>query len=166
MRSDWPNYNYARDYDPSVGRYVESDPIGLDGGSFSTYTYTNDNPLSFIDPSGTQEAVAGPAVVVGGVAVYCYLSGTCQQISQTLQNMYSRARGKSDPVSGLTPVNPGRDCNGKCKPCPPDKVWQAPGDAHGSTGGVHWHGIVYNQDPETCMCYPTRVSGPSPDNMK
>lgn len=31
--------NYFRDYDPAVGRYVESDPIGLSGGSYSTYTY-------------------------------------------------------------------------------------------------------------------------------
>jgi RHS repeat-associated protein len=46
------NQNYNRDYDPQVGRYVESDPIGLDGGSMSTYTYVNDDPLDYIDPEG------------------------------------------------------------------------------------------------------------------
>jgi RHS repeat-associated protein len=46
------HYNYFRDYDPGTGRYVESDPIGLYGGSYSTYSYVADRPLSLIDPFG------------------------------------------------------------------------------------------------------------------
>lgn len=42
------NYNYFRDYDPVVGRYIESDPIGLDGG-ISTYLYVGGNPLNASD---------------------------------------------------------------------------------------------------------------------
>jgi len=67
------NYNYFRDYDPSTGRYIESDPIGLNGGSFSTFDYVGGNPVSVADPMGLCLplcAGAGGAATVGsGAAV-------------------------------------------------------------------------------------------------
>ena len=45
------HYNYYRDYEPSIGRYGESDPIGLNGG-LNTYAYAGGNPASYADPFG------------------------------------------------------------------------------------------------------------------
>jgi len=45
------HYNDFRYYDPDIGRYVTSDPIGL-GGGVNTYGYVNNAPLNSIDPSG------------------------------------------------------------------------------------------------------------------
>jgi RHS repeat-associated protein len=38
------SYNYFRDYDSSLGRYVQSDPVGLRAG-LNTYAYVRSNPL-------------------------------------------------------------------------------------------------------------------------
>lgn len=52
------HYNYYRDYDSSLGRYIQSDPLGLSGG-LSTYSYVYD-PLTEIDPLGLMGRAPGP----------------------------------------------------------------------------------------------------------
>jgi RHS repeat-associated protein len=45
--------NWHRDYDPTLGRHIEADPIGLAGGG-NPFAYASGNPLNLIDPLGLQ----------------------------------------------------------------------------------------------------------------
>jgi RHS repeat-associated protein len=48
------HYNYFRDYDPDIGRYLESDPIGLRGG-INIFVYVGNNPIRWSDPRGEDQ---------------------------------------------------------------------------------------------------------------
>ena len=56
-------YNRYRDYDSATGRYIQADPIGLEGGS-NPYLYANGNPINVTDPDG-RVPVLLPVIAVG-----------------------------------------------------------------------------------------------------
>jgi RHS repeat-associated protein len=52
------HYNYFRDYNPTIGRYVERDPIGQRGG-INLYRYVGNNPVKWVDPLGLAQVNIG-----------------------------------------------------------------------------------------------------------
>ncbi len=184
-------YYRARYYDPENGRFLSGDPLGFGGGDLNLYRYVLNNPLNLVDPDGEFVVipvyVVATVVVVTAVTIFAITGGGnpisdfFNAISKALSDsggggdstadadVYkpgpdpdSKSRGKSDEYHAPASVNPGKDCDGNCNPCPEDRWWESPGDAHGSTGGKHWTGITWNQNPATCECFSNRESSGTP----
>ena len=58
----------ARDYDPSIGRWLDKDPIRFDGGDTNLYGYVLQDPVNYIDPTGEVSMLA----IAAGVAALGY----------------------------------------------------------------------------------------------
>jgi len=95
------HYNYFRDFDPALGRYVESDPIGLYVGSYSTYAYANGNAISSFDRFGltSVEAAIADAIASGNVeALETLLEAADASQAQVIRAAIQRLTSTADQV--------------------------------------------------------------------
>ena len=57
-------HNRARAYSPALGRFLQPDPIGTDGG-INLYAYVNNDPVNLTDPTGKYPAGLSGARALG-----------------------------------------------------------------------------------------------------
>ncbi|GFM32755.1 RHS repeat domain-containing protein [Desulfovibrio subterraneus] len=70
----------AREYDPSIGRFIQPDPLGYAGGDVDVYGYCLDDPINLVDPMGLEGAavnevrrpIAHAPIVVPGMPLLDY----------------------------------------------------------------------------------------------
>jgi RHS repeat-associated protein len=106
------HYNYARDYEADVGRYVQSDPIGLLGG-VNTYIYPF-APLNDADPLGLAKGGRGGG---NGAAGYHLSFLTLAVIAPVFPFAEYRGRSPCGAEDGAIFPNTfdGKDISGVCR---------------------------------------------------
>ena len=129
------NYNYFRDFDPAVGRYVQSDPIGLEGG-LSTFAYADSVPTIATDPKGLIR------VMPSGAAQLPRYGPGVNNLPRTGPKPYTYPIDPVLPVPSQTlpySESQGLPKTGECKPAEIDVCRvRCPGRVNGCYVSIKW----------------------------
>ena len=153
-------YYRARYYDPTTGKFLQQDPIGLRGG-VNLYRYVRNNPSNYVDPTGRVLGLAVfiPALVEGGIQAGIAVTGVIggSVLGQILSDLIFNKppRDAKDPEGAKAPGKPG-EADGFIDPADGEEWVRAPNgdwgwkDIEGSIwcptgkslgrahGGPHW----------------------------
>jgi RHS repeat-associated protein len=137
-------YNWNRYYSPSLGRYITSDPIGLDGG-LNTFNYVYQSPLMYMDPLGLETL---PLWVPRGVPLF---TGPWGIIISTAENVLTPTTlGNSDCIqNGVNTCATAGETNG----CIPEPVFWNEINTKKSSGGTCscQHRDVFSSGGRSCQ---------------
>ena len=138
-------YNRYRDYDTTTGRYIQADPIGLEGGS-NPFLYAEGNPLRYTDPLGLKSAYQGVGEIIA-------IDARHKDPSDRFPHKWA-----GYGVLSLAALVYDACTTGKCPPCKPYAVgrigYQGPKtNVGGRDAGVpHYILFQVQQIPSTCEC--------------
>ena len=102
-------YFGARYYDPTLGRFMGIDPVGVDPAnphSFNRYTYANNNPYKYVDPDGRVPIFFAiplllKAVDAGVTAYDTYQAYRSEGIEGAAKELATAAAASVIPGSGI-----------------------------------------------------------------
>jgi hypothetical protein len=84
----------ARDYDPTIGRWVSKDPILFGGGQANIHVYVGDDPINRSDPRGLTDQEFGNLLKCTGNVLACSL--VCARPSPACYACLARVFGDVD----------------------------------------------------------------------